>query len=134
MRSTPRVGSRSRYPRGIGEPVGVVDAQAVDQLLLDEVEHVAVQRLEHLGLLDAHAGQLVDVEEAAVAAGPVVDVEEPLAQLRVAPEVVLVVGRHVVRDDVEHHAHARVAPSSQSARSAASPPSRSAALRGSITS
>jgi hypothetical protein len=61
-----------------------------------------VQRLEHLGLLDAQAAQIVDVEEAAVAAGAAVDVEEPLAQLRVAPEDVLLVGRHVIRDDVEH--------------------------------
>ena len=64
----------------------------------------AVRRLEHLGSSTRTPAELVDVEEAPVPAGPRVEVEEPRAQLRVAPERVLVVGRHVVRDDVEHHA------------------------------
>ena len=39
-----------------------------------------VRRLEHLRVLDAHAGELVDVEEAAVASRRGVEVEEPRAQ------------------------------------------------------
>ena len=63
-----------------------------------------------------------------------VDVEEARAQLRVAPERVLVVGRHVVRDDVEHDAEpaARASQSARNACLAAELVARS--VRGSTTS
>ena len=82
--------------------------------------------LEHLGILLAHAGEVVDVEEAPVAPGGRVDVEEPLAQRWVGPEAVGVVGRHVVGDDVEDDPDARRrAALAASARNSASPPSSS---------
>ena len=40
-----------------------------------------------------------------MAAGDGIDVEELLAQLRVGPEAVALVGGHVVGDDVEHDPH-----------------------------
>ena len=92
---------------GIREPVGMVDAQAVDEALRDELEHLGVRRLEHVRVLDPHAGQLADVEEAAVPAGGRIPVEEPRPQLAVPPEWVLpLVGGHVVRDDVQDHTQA----------------------------
>src|SRR6185503_19317397 len=48
----------------------------------------------------------VDVEEAPVPPGRLVPVEVAPPELGIAPERVLVVGRHVVRDDVEQHAEA----------------------------
>src|SRR4051794_41959849 len=53
----------------VGEPVGMVDAQPVDEAVAHEADRQAVRLLEHLGILLAHAGEVVDVEEAAVAAG-----------------------------------------------------------------
>ena len=91
-------------------------------------------RLEDLGVLQAHAGQVVDVEEAPVPAGGRVDVEEPLAQRRVGPEAVRVVGRHVVGHDVEDQPQAGLV-RRVSERSNSSSPPRSAEIRpGSITS
>ena len=87
----------------------MVDAQAVDEALARRAEHQRVGVLEHLGVLLADAGEIVDVEEAPVAPGHRVDVEEPLAQRRVGPVAVRLVGRHVVGDDVEHDPHAGVA-------------------------
>ena len=55
-----------------------------------------------VGILLADAGEIVDVEEAAVAPAHRIEVEEALAQGRVGPEAVAVVGGHVVGDDVEH--------------------------------
>src|SRR5205823_12163260 len=57
----------------------------------------------------ADTGELADVEEPAVPAGVGIPVEEAAAQPAVAPEAVLllVVG-HVIRDDVEDHAEARL--------------------------
>ena len=52
----------------IGEAVDVVDAQALDQAALDQVEDQRVRGLEHLRELDPEARQLADVEEAAVVA------------------------------------------------------------------
>ena len=49
----------------VGEAVDMVDAHAVDQALGVEAEHGAVRRLEHFRHLCAHAGEAVDVEEAA---------------------------------------------------------------------
>ena len=45
-------------------------------------------RREHLGVLLAHAGEVVDVEEPAMAAGGRVDIEEPLPKLWIGPEAV----------------------------------------------
>ena len=61
---------------GIGEAVGVVDAQSLDEAVIDELEDLPVRLLEDLGILDADAGELADVEEAAVPARLGVDVEE----------------------------------------------------------
>ena len=85
----------------VGEPVGVIDAQP----LRAELEHLGVRRREDLGVLLSHPRQVVDVEEPAVQPGRRIDVEEPRAQLRVAPERVGVVRGHVVRHDVEHDRH-----------------------------
>ena len=91
----------------VGEPVRMVDPQAVDEAVADELQHLAVRLLEDRRILDAHARELADVEEAAVPARVRVPVEEPRAELRVAPEAVLLLGgRHVVRDDVEDRAEA----------------------------
>ena len=89
----------------VGEPVRMVDPQAVDDAGADERERQRVRLLEHRRVLLAHGGEVVDVEEAPVAAGLGVDVEEALAQLRVRPVAVGVVGRHVVGDDVEDQPH-----------------------------
>ncbi len=85
----------------VGETVGVVDAQAVDHAFADQVEHLAVRQLEDLGILDAHAGEIVDVEEAPVVAGLGIDVEDARALGFVGPPAVLVACAHVVGDDVE---------------------------------
>src|SRR3712207_7503657 len=65
----------------------------------------------------AHAGEVVDVEEPPPAPGLLVDVEEPAPQLRVRPVAVRVVGRHVVRHDVEHDPQAGVTRGSQDRKS-----------------
>ena len=57
--------SRSEVLLGIVQAVDVVDPQAVDAPS-DQVQHQPVGRLEHRRQLDADAGQLVDLEEAAV--------------------------------------------------------------------
>ena len=88
----------------VGEPVGVVDAQPVDEPLAHELEHLVLRQLEDLGVLDAHAGELVDREEAAVPPALRVAVEDLRAQPLVGPPAVLLARGHVVRDDVEHHA------------------------------
>jgi hypothetical protein len=66
-----------------------------------------VRLLEHLGVLLPDPRQIVDVEEPPPPAGDLVDVEEPAAQLGVGPEAVVVVGGHVVGDDVEHDPESR---------------------------
>ena len=52
----------------IGEPVDVIDAQSVDAAVGDPLGDQAVHRVEHRRVLDAHADQAVDVEEAAIGA------------------------------------------------------------------
>jgi hypothetical protein len=76
------------------EPVGVIDAKPVDQAVVDELEHLRVRRLEHLRVLDPHAGEVADVEESAVPAAVGIPVEELRAQPQVAPERVPPRGRH----------------------------------------
>ena len=71
----------------VREPVGVVDAQPVDEAVADELEDLRdASTSKTSGILDAHAGELVDVEEAPVPAGRRIEVEERRAQLRVRPE------------------------------------------------
>ena len=54
----------------------MVDAQAVDESLGDEAQDRRVGHREHLRVLDPHACERVDVEEAAVLPGDGVEVEE----------------------------------------------------------
>ena len=61
---------------------------------------------EHLGVLLAYSRELVDVEETPPAAAHRVQIEVLLAQRRVGPEPVRVVGGHVVGHDVEHEPQA----------------------------
>ena len=69
-----------------------------------------MRRLEDIGILDADAAEPSDVEEAPVPAGLRVPVEETRAQLRVGPERVLLLGgRHVVRDHIDDGAETGVA-------------------------
>ena len=51
---------------GVGEPVGMVDAHAVDQARPRELDHLRVRRPEDLPVLLLDPAQLADVEEAAV--------------------------------------------------------------------
>jgi hypothetical protein len=88
--------------RRVGQPVGMVDAQRVDQAVAHQAQGQRMRGLKDLGVLLADAGEVVDVEEAPVVAGGRVDVEELLAQLRVGPEAIGVVGGHVVGYEVEH--------------------------------
>ncbi len=61
-----------------------------------------MRRLEHLGVLDAHAREIADVEETADSPGAPLDVEELRPTQGIPPERVLLVAcRHVVGDDVE---------------------------------
>ena len=119
----------------VGEPVGVVDAQAVDRALARQPQREPVRLLEDVLVLLPDRGQVVDVEEAAVAAGLLVDVEEARAQRRIGPVAVAVVGRHVVRARRRGSARARRArAAAASASNSRSPPSSSENRVGSITS
>ena len=53
----------------------MVDAEPVDEAFADELEHLRVRLLEDRGILDAHAAELADVEEAAVPARRAIPVE-----------------------------------------------------------
>ncbi len=86
----------------VGQPVDVIDAHAVHETVAHELEHLRVRELEDLRVLDPHAREVVDREEAPMSAGPGVDVEDLRALPLVGPERVPVVGRQVVRDDVEY--------------------------------
>ena len=96
--------SALEVPGRVGEAVRVVDPQPVHDALGDERERQPVRLGEHLRVLLAHAGEVVDLEEAPVAAGLRVEVEERPPALGVGPVRVRVVRRHVVRDDVQHDA------------------------------
>ena len=52
--------------RRVAQAVDVVEPQALQLALGDQPLHQAVDRLEGAGILDAQAGQRIDVEEAAV--------------------------------------------------------------------
>ncbi len=51
---------------GVGEPVGVVDAQPVDDALAQQLEHLRVRGVEDFRVLDAHPDQLRNAEETPV--------------------------------------------------------------------
>ena len=87
----------------------MVDADAVDDPVVRQLDHLLVGDLPDLGVLHPHARELADVEEAPVDACAPVEVEELGAPERVAPERVLVRRRHVVGDDVQHDSEPRVA-------------------------
>ncbi len=87
---------------GVGEPVGMVDPQPVDDAVGQQRQHLGMGQLEDLGILDTDAREVVDVEEAAVVAGLRIDVEDANALVRIGPPAVLVAGPHVVGDDVEN--------------------------------
>jgi hypothetical protein len=65
MRRKPRLAGARNTVR-IGEAVGMVDAQAVRLALRDELHHAPMRRREDVLALGAQAGEIVDVEEAAV--------------------------------------------------------------------
>ena len=78
--------------------------------LLDKIEHHTVANLEDVGILDAHTGEVVHVEEPPGRARLVVDIEEAAAELGVAPErVLLLVRGHVVWHDIEDDVEAGLA-------------------------
>ena len=113
---------RLEVPGRIGQPVRVVDAQPVDDPVGHQLQDLGVGPVEDLGVLLAHAGQAVDVEEPAVPAGLRVDVEHHGALVLVRPPGRLVGGRQVVRHDVEQHAETGGAAAAASERRPASPP------------
>ena len=82
----------------------MIDAHAVDQPFLRELDELGVSHLPDLRILHSHARKPADVEEPTVQAGAPVEVEELRAPERIAPERVLVARRHVVGDDVQHDA------------------------------
>ncbi len=87
--------------RGVGEAVRVVDADAVDDAVAQQLERLAVGELEDLRVLLADGGEVVDVEEAPVEVRVGLEVEH----LAVGPPPVLVARAHVVGDDVEDQRH-----------------------------
>ena len=93
----------------VGEPVDVIDPEPRDEALADEAEHELVGLVEDGLVLDPDAGEVIDVEEAAVGARLRVDVEEPTSAPRVGPEWVVVASPHVVGDDVQNHLEPRLA-------------------------
>ena len=78
--STPRRAKQLEVAARVGEAVGVVDAEPLHEPFPDQLEQLRVCRVEHPGVLDADARELVDVEEAAMAAARTVEVEERPAQ------------------------------------------------------
>ena len=65
---------------GVEQPVDMIDAQTVQRPLAEQFEHEAVGVVEQFRLLHAQAGELVDVEEAAI-----VDVVGGDLEIRRAP-------------------------------------------------
>jgi hypothetical protein len=97
----------------VRKPVDVIHAHTVEQPVAHQLEHLPVRQLEDVRVLDAHAGQVVDGEEAPVPARVGVDIEDLRALPLVGPERVALVGGHVVRDDVEHDARRLLAERAQ---------------------
>ena len=69
---------------GIEQPVDMVDAQTVEDAAFQKPEHQTVRVVEHLRQLHPEAGEVVDVEEAAI-----VDVVGGDAEMRGAPILLL---------------------------------------------
>ena len=88
----------------VGEAVGMIDPQPVDQPVADELENAAVGGLEDQVVLLADRREVVDVEEPPVAAADRVEVEEARAKFGVRPPAVLLADAHVVGDDVQDDA------------------------------
>ncbi len=61
-----RVAEAAEVAEGVAQAVDVVDAQALDAARADEVEDQRVRQLEDRRVVDPHADQVGDVEEAAV--------------------------------------------------------------------
>ncbi len=97
-----RVAKAAQVARGVGQPVGVIDAQPVEHAVAHQLEHLVVHEREDLLALDPHRGEVVDVEEAPVPAVGRVVVEDLGAPRLVGPPAVLLAGAHVVGHDVEH--------------------------------
>ena len=110
---THRGGEGLQVCRGVGQPVGVVDAEPVDDAVVVQVEQLGVGGLEDVPLLDAHADELVDLEEPPVVEdlGRVLPEAQPpvlgLQQRRQVVQQVLGAGGH--RPDVVEVAHDRLA-------------------------
>ena len=81
----------------IGEAVRVVDAQPIDAAALCQAADQRMRRLEHRAVLDAHAGEVRDLEEA-----PVVDLVGGHAP--VGEPIVLLLEQAVQRERVFHRA------------------------------
>ena len=94
---------------GVRETVDMIDPQAVDVAVGDQRQQQTVGRLEDVGVLLPQAGQLIDVEEPAVAAGDGVDVEEFLTTLGVGPVGIALVRGHVIGHDVEDDSEPSIA-------------------------
>ena len=106
----PRLAEPPEVAGRVGEPVRVVDAEAVDEPVADELEDLPVETSKTSGILDADTAELTDVEEAAADTSDAgSQVEELRPQAGVAPERVLLARGHVVRDDVEDHAESGLA-------------------------
>ena len=78
------------------QPVDVVDSQAVDDAVAEQLEHELVHVLEHFRQLDPQAREVVDVEEP-----PIVDVVAGDAKVRGTPVL-------LGDDGIERAAHAVV--------------------------
>ena len=85
----PAVAQPREIASGIREPVDVVDAEAVDEPFADELQHDLCVISNTSGSSPTNTGELVDVEEAALASGLLVEVEVAPALRRISPERVL---------------------------------------------
>jgi hypothetical protein len=97
-----RIAQAPQVAGRVRQAIRMVDPQPVHDPVAHELQHLAVHELEHVVTLDAHGGEIVDVEEAPVPAVGGVVVEDLRPALLVGPPAVLVAGAHVVRDDVQH--------------------------------
>src|SRR5581483_6539721 len=82
----PCLAEAAEVARRIRETVGMVDPHAVDDTVAYELDHFSMRRLEHLGVLDAHAREIADVEETADSPGAPLDVEELRPTQGIPPE------------------------------------------------
>ena len=99
----------------------MIDSQAVDHSLPDQLQDLLMSGPEDVLILLAHTCHAVDVEEAPVPARDRVEVKELPAQPLVRPQAVLRAGGHVVRDVVDDQAQAGGRELTQSALAAEIP-------------